>query len=60
MHLYGVASAAAGALLGSLIPASITGLHFALTALFAVLAVDARPRHRRPSSDAVTHHVVMI
>ncbi|MEV0266223.1 AzlC family ABC transporter permease [Streptomyces sp. NPDC050617] len=41
LHMYWVGSAIAGALLGSLIPKSVTGLDFALTALFAVLAVDA-------------------
>ncbi|MFI0263617.1 AzlC family ABC transporter permease [Streptomyces sp. NPDC017056] len=41
LHLYWAGSATAGALLGSLIPDSITGLDFALTALFAVLALDA-------------------
>ena len=41
MHLYWVGSATAGALLGSLIPDSVTGLDFALTALFTVLALDA-------------------
>ncbi|MEU7045395.1 AzlC family ABC transporter permease [Streptomyces varsoviensis] len=41
LHLYWVGSAVAGALLGSLIPERVTGLDFALTALFAVLAVDA-------------------
>ncbi|MFE7118769.1 AzlC family ABC transporter permease [Streptomyces sp. NPDC057654] len=41
LHMYWVGSAVAGALLGSLIPKSVTGLDFALTALFAVLAVDA-------------------
>lgn len=41
MHLYWAASATAGALLGSLIPDSVTGLDFALTALFTVLALDA-------------------
>ncbi|MEV7525383.1 AzlC family ABC transporter permease [Streptomyces sp. NPDC091371] len=41
MHLYWAGSATAGALLGSLIPDSVTGLDFALTALFAVLALDA-------------------
>ncbi|MER5907720.1 hypothetical protein ABT150_48165 [Streptomyces mirabilis] len=34
-------AAAVAALLGSLIPESVTGLDFALTALFAVLALDA-------------------
>lgn len=41
MHLYWAGSATAGALLGSLIPDSVTGLNFALTALFTVLALDA-------------------
>ncbi|WP_455433159.1 AzlC family ABC transporter permease [Streptomyces rubiginosohelvolus] len=41
MHLYWAGSATAGALLGSLIPDSVRGLDFALTALFAVLALDA-------------------
>lgn len=41
MHLYWAGSAVAGALLGSLIPDRVTGLDFALTALFTVLALDA-------------------
>ncbi|MGP3977116.1 AzlC family ABC transporter permease [Streptomyces sp. 8N114] len=41
MHLYWAGSATAGALLGSLIPDSVIGLDFALTALFTVLALDA-------------------
>ncbi|MEU5387160.1 AzlC family ABC transporter permease [Kitasatospora cineracea] len=41
LHLYWVASSTAGALLGSLVPAGVTGLDFALTALFTVLALDA-------------------
>lgn len=41
LHLYWAGSATAGALLGSLIPHNITGLDFALTALFTVLALDA-------------------
>lgn len=41
LHLYWVVSATVGGLLGSLIPDSITGLDFALAALFIVLAVDA-------------------
>ncbi|MFE6902961.1 AzlC family ABC transporter permease [Streptomyces sp. NPDC057717] len=46
MHLYWVVGATAGGLLGSLIPDSVTGLDFALTALFTVLALDAiRDRH---------------
>jgi 4-azaleucine resistance transporter AzlC len=41
MQAYWVGSAVVGALLGSLIPRQVTGLDFALTALFAVLALDA-------------------
>ncbi|MFJ8925859.1 AzlC family ABC transporter permease [Streptomyces sp. NPDC102364] len=41
LHMYWVGSATAGALLGSLIPEGVTGLDFALTALFTVLALDA-------------------
>jgi 4-azaleucine resistance transporter AzlC len=41
MHLYWVGGATAGGLLGSLIPDSVSGLDFALTALFTVLALDA-------------------
>ncbi|TSB15486.1 AzlC family ABC transporter permease [Streptomyces benahoarensis] len=41
LHLYWAGSAVAGALLGSLIPEGVTGLDFALTAMFTVLALDA-------------------
>ena len=41
LHLYWVAGATAGALLGGLIPDRVTGLSFAMTALFAVLAIEA-------------------
>ncbi|GHE08205.1 AzlC family ABC transporter permease [Streptomyces alanosinicus] len=41
LHLYWAGGSTAGALLGSLIPEGVTGLDFALTALFAVLALDA-------------------
>ncbi|MFB7499860.1 AzlC family ABC transporter permease [Streptomyces sp. NPDC056161] len=41
LHLYWAGSSTAGALLGSLVPDSVTGLDFALTALFTVLALDA-------------------
>ncbi|WP_030370441.1 AzlC family ABC transporter permease [Streptomyces rimosus] len=41
LHAAWAGSAIAGALLGSLIPERVTGLDFALTALFAVLALDA-------------------
>jgi 4-azaleucine resistance transporter AzlC len=41
MHLYWVGGATTGALLGALIPGSVTGLDFAMTALFTVLALDA-------------------
>nr|WP_319023141.1 AzlC family ABC transporter permease [Streptomyces phaeolivaceus] len=46
MQVYWAAGATAGALLGAVLPGSVTGLDFALTALFAVLALDA-PRDRR-------------
>ncbi|GHG62721.1 AzlC family ABC transporter permease [Streptomyces griseocarneus] len=46
MQLYWVGGATVGALLGSVIPDSVTGLDFALTALFTVLALDA-VRERR-------------
>lgn len=46
MQLYWVGGATAGALLGSVVPDSVTGLDFAMTALFAVLALEAvRERH---------------
>jgi len=41
LHVYWVGGATAGALLGGLIPDSVIGLDFALTALFTVLALDA-------------------
>jgi 4-azaleucine resistance transporter AzlC len=41
LQTYWVSGATTGALLGSLIPARLTGLDFALTALFVVLAIDA-------------------
>lgn len=41
LHLYWAGSSTAGALLDSLVPGGVTGLDFALTALFAVLALDA-------------------
>src|SRR5215471_18617540 len=41
MHAYWVTGATAGAVLGAAIPAHIAGLGFAMTALFAVLAIDA-------------------
>ncbi|MBB4931674.1 4-azaleucine resistance transporter AzlC [Lipingzhangella halophila] len=41
IHLYWAGGATTGALLGSTIPAHITGLDFAVTALFTVLAIDA-------------------
>ncbi|WP_432161422.1 AzlC family ABC transporter permease [Streptomyces sp. NRRL F-5630] len=46
MHLYWVGGATTGVLLGSVVPDSVTGLDFAMTALFAVLALDTvRERH---------------
>jgi 4-azaleucine resistance transporter AzlC len=47
LHSYWIIGATLGGLLGSLIPASVRGLSFALTALFTVLAIEAirsRPR----------------
>jgi 4-azaleucine resistance transporter AzlC len=41
MHLYWAGSSTLGALLGSLVPENVTGLDFALTALFVVLALEA-------------------
>ncbi|MDT0446205.1 AzlC family ABC transporter permease [Streptomyces johnsoniae] len=41
LHLYWTGGSTAGALLGPLVPDSVTGLDFALTALFTVLALDA-------------------
>lgn len=41
LQLYWVGGATVGALLGSLIPDSVKGLDFAMTALFAVLALEA-------------------
>ncbi|HEV2372827.1 MAG TPA: AzlC family ABC transporter permease, partial [Streptosporangiaceae bacterium] len=40
IHAYWVGGATTGALLGTVIPAHVTGLDFAMTALFAVLAID--------------------
>ncbi|MGI9008666.1 MAG: AzlC family ABC transporter permease [Streptosporangiaceae bacterium] len=41
IHAYWVSGATAGALLGTVTPVRIPGLGFAMTALFAVLAIDA-------------------
>ena len=41
LHLFWVGGGTVGGLLGSLIPSSVVGLDFAMTALFAVLALDA-------------------
>jgi 4-azaleucine resistance transporter AzlC len=41
LHVYWAGSSTIGALLGSLLPGGVSGLDFALTALFAVLALDA-------------------
>jgi len=41
LHLYWVLGATAGALLSTLIPSGLSGLDFAMTALFTVLALDA-------------------
>jgi len=53
LHLYWVGGATAGALLGSLLPGSVAGLDFALTALFTVLALDAVGERRRDLSTPV-------
>jgi 4-azaleucine resistance transporter AzlC len=50
VHLYWAGGATTGALLGSVIPAAVTGLDFAVTALFTVLAIDAfRARRDLPT-----------
>jgi 4-azaleucine resistance transporter AzlC len=41
IHAYWVTGATTGAALGTVIPAHVAGLDFAMTALFAVLAIDA-------------------
>ena len=41
MHAYWVGGGIVGAVLGSIVPGALTGLEFALVALFIVLAVDA-------------------
>ncbi|MFE7527104.1 AzlC family ABC transporter permease [Kitasatospora sp. NPDC057542] len=46
LQVYWVGGATAGALLGTLIPERVTGLDFAMTALFAVLALDAVTERR--------------
>jgi 4-azaleucine resistance transporter AzlC len=46
IHLYWAGGATAGALLGSIVPARVSGLDFAVTALFTVLAIDAFRAHR--------------
>ncbi|KWR73375.1 branched-chain amino acid ABC transporter permease [Arthrobacter sp. W1] len=46
LHASWTTSVLAGALLGSLIPESIRGLEFAVTALFAVLAIEAFKAYR--------------
>ncbi|MFD4597214.1 AzlC family ABC transporter permease [Streptomyces sp. NPDC058464] len=46
MQSYWVGGATLGALLGSVVPDGVTGMDFAMTALFAVLALDA-VRERR-------------
>jgi branched chain amino acid efflux pump len=51
IHLSWAGGATTGALLGSVVPAGITGLDFAVTALFTVLAIDAvRPRRDIPTA----------
>jgi 4-azaleucine resistance transporter AzlC len=57
IHLYWIASATLGGLVGSLIPDNLAGLDFALTALFAVLALDAIRARRR---DLVTPGLALL
>jgi 4-azaleucine resistance transporter AzlC len=45
-QLYWVAGTLIGALLGTAVPAAITGIEFSLTALFVVLAVESTERTR--------------
>jgi 4-azaleucine resistance transporter AzlC len=45
-HLYWVTGTLVGALLGTTVPATITGIEFSLTALFVVLAVGSTERIR--------------
>ncbi|MEU4570394.1 AzlC family ABC transporter permease [Micromonospora sp. NPDC023956] len=52
IHAYWAGGASTGALLGAVVPARITGLDFAVTALFTVLAIDAF-RARRDVTTAV-------
>lgn len=50
IHLYWAGGATTGALLGSVVPGHLTGLDFAVTALFTVLAIDAfRARRDLPT-----------
>jgi 4-azaleucine resistance transporter AzlC len=49
LHAYWVAGATIGALLGTRIPAGITGFDFALTAMFVVLALEALRRDDLPT-----------
>lgn len=54
LHGYWAGSSLVGALLGGLIPSSIRGLDFALTALFTVLAIEAiRSQRREISTPAI-------
>ncbi|MFG3255232.1 AzlC family ABC transporter permease [Streptomyces sp. NPDC048172] len=41
LQMYWIGGATAGALLGSLVPAGVSGMEFAMTALFTVLALDS-------------------
>ena len=52
-QLVWVASGTIGALIGAVLPAGLTGLEFALTALFAVLAIDAFRANRDVPAPAI-------
>lgn len=47
LHVYWVGGATVGALIGALIPDGVKGLDFAMTALFAVLVIEALGNVRR-------------
>lgn len=50
-HLYWIAGSTLGALAGALIPFDLTGVDFALTALFAVLTVDQFAKFLKKEAD---------
>ena len=46
VHVFWVGGVTSGALVGTLVPAAVAGLDFAVTALFVVLGIDAFRAHR--------------